>query len=127
MNVRTYSVQRGGVKTISASAVPPTAAVLSRKKRAIEEKKEEASSGKIENLDASKYDLTPKNIEEKLGITPEQKSTVKDLLNKLKKVISAYNSMPDKNSEAGQNSLIQQGKYVDAIQKKLPASSQAQP
>lgn len=89
MNVRTYSVQRGGVKTISASAVPPTAAVLSRKKRAIEEKKEEASSGKIENLDASKYDLTPKNIEEKLGITPEQKSTVKDLLNKLKKVISA--------------------------------------
>lgn len=35
--------------------------------------------------------------------------------------------MPDKNSEAGQNSLIQQGKYVDAIQKKLPASSQAQP
>jgi cysteine protease domain, YopT-type len=88
--------------------------VLSRKKRDVENKKE------IKNeLSVNKYDLTYKNIAEKLGLSSEQQTSVKELLNKLRKAITNYNALIEKNSSEGQSLLIRQAKLVEEIQEKI--------
>ncbi|WP_080125982.1 LifA/Efa1-related large cytotoxin [Chlamydia suis] len=92
--------------------------LLVRKKRS-EEKKESVKEVKKEESPVSKYDLTYQNIESKLGISPEQRTSVQGLLNRLKRAITKYNTLTEKNSSEGQDFLIQQAKIVKEIQKKL--------
>ncbi|WP_365820983.1 LifA/Efa1-related large cytotoxin [Chlamydia sp.] len=92
--------------------------VLSRKKRANSEPKQEQAEKK-ESLQTPTYDLTVKNIEEKLKFKSEQKALVIGELEKLKKAISKYNTLEEKNSKEGQKALIRQAVLLDGIQKKL--------
>ncbi len=118
VDVRNYVHSAKSNKDVTLS--PP---LLVRKKRS-EEKKEgikEVKNG--ESL--SKYDLTYQNIESKLGITSEQRASVQGLLNKLKRAITKYNTLTEKNSSEGQEFLIQQAKIVEQIQKKLVSTGLA--
>lgn len=114
VNVRNYVHTSKSNKDVTL--LPP---LLVRKKRSVEENKEGLKEvKKVESL-VSTYDLTYKNIESKLGIPPEQLASVQELLNKLKRAITNYNALTEKNSSEGQEFLIQQAKIVEEIQKKL--------
>ncbi|WP_080125417.1 LifA/Efa1-related large cytotoxin [Chlamydia suis] len=113
VDVRNYVHAANSNKDVTLS--PP---LLVRKKRS-EEKKEGIKEVKKEESLVSKYDLTYQNIESKLGILPEQRASVQGLLNRLKRAITKYNTLTEKNSSEGQDFLIQQAKIVKEIQKKL--------
>ncbi|QYC86929.1 LifA/Efa1-related large cytotoxin [Chlamydia suis] len=114
VDVRNYVHTSKSNKDVTLS--PP---LLVRKKRSVEEKKEGIKEVKNGESLVSTYDLTYKNIESKLGIPPEQLASVQELLNKLKRAITNYNALTEKNSSEGQEFLIQQAKIVEEIQKKL--------
>ncbi|WP_080122933.1 LifA/Efa1-related large cytotoxin [Chlamydia suis] len=114
VDVRNYVHAAKSNKDVALS--PP---LLVRKKRSEEEKKESPKEVKNGESPVSTYDLTYKNIESKLGISSEQRTSVQELLNKLKRAITKYNALTEKNSSEGQEFLIKQAKIVEEIQKKL--------
>ncbi|WP_213357667.1 LifA/Efa1-related large cytotoxin [Chlamydiifrater phoenicopteri] len=91
----------------------PLQKLLFRKKRAAADQ-----SG----AEVSKYDLTDKNVVEKLGLTSEEIKSCPKAINNLKKAINRYNKMEDKNSREGQGLLVKQAEFLDQIKKKLKLS-----
>ncbi|AAP05301.1 LifA/Efa1-related large cytotoxin [Chlamydia caviae] len=99
-------------KTVSADSVQNVedSPSFSRRKRALEEEAQEAG--------AEKYDLTPENIVDKLGLTEAQKKTCRASINNIKKAIGYYNNLAEKNSRKGQDLLVKQSVFLETIQKK---------
>ncbi|WP_349821431.1 LifA/Efa1-related large cytotoxin [Chlamydia abortus] len=83
---------------------------VSRKKRAVEE----ANGAPIQ-----KYDLTDKNIMDRLQLSAEQVAPSQKSMNNLKKAISRYGGLSNKNSRIGQRLLVDQSRFLEEIQKKL--------
>ncbi|WP_370917922.1 LifA/Efa1-related large cytotoxin [Chlamydia pecorum] len=122
VNVRKYT--HPFLQTEPLSKVSAPSSVLSRRKRAAPDQPQQEAS---ENTESSKkYDLTEKNIEEKLKLNSEQKALITGDLEKLKKAINKYNALKEKNSKVGQEALIRQSVLLDSIQKKLYPKEKAQ-
>lgn len=83
---------------------------VSRKKRAVEE----ANGASIQ-----KYDLTDKNIMDRLQLSAEEVASCQKSVNNLKKAISRYGGLRDKNSRTGQSLLVDQSRFLEEIQEKL--------
>lgn len=125
VNIREYTHQSLQTEHPSKVSLKKSSHILSRKKRTIPEtESQQEASVNTENL--KKYDLTEKNLEEKLKLTTEQKNLVKGELEKLKKAINRYNSLPEKNSKEGQENLVRQSVLLDSMQKKLYPKEKAQ-
>ncbi len=122
VNVRKYT--HPFLQTEPLSKVSAPSSVLSRRKRAAPDQPQQEASENTESK--KKYDLTEKNIEEKLKLKPEEKDLVKGELEKLKKAINRYNTLEEKNSKEGQEALIRQSVLLDGIQKKLYPKEKAQ-
>ncbi|ATQ72630.1 LifA/Efa1-related large cytotoxin [Chlamydia psittaci] len=69
-----------------------------------------------------KYDLTDKNIVSRLQLTEEQVKSCQKSVNNLKKAISRYGGLRNKNSRVGQRLLVDQSRFMEDIQKKLHLS-----
>lgn len=125
VNIREYTHQSLQTEHPSKVSLKKSSQILSRKKRTIPETESQQEAS--ENTESSKkYDLTEKNIEEKLKLKPEEKDLVKGELEKLKKAINRYNTLEEKNSKEGQEALIRQSVLLDGIQKKLYPKEKAQ-
>ncbi|WP_370913668.1 LifA/Efa1-related large cytotoxin [Chlamydia pecorum] len=124
VNVRKYT--HPFLQTEPLSKVSAPSSVLSRRKRAVPEQPQQSQQEQATGSKPSKYDLTEKNIEEKLKLTPEQKALITGDLEKLKKAINKYNALKEKNSKVGQEVLIRQSVLLDSIQKKLYPKEKAQ-
>ncbi|WP_407365616.1 LifA/Efa1-related large cytotoxin [Chlamydia pecorum] len=122
VNVRKYT--HPFLQTEPLSKVRAPSSVLSRRKRAAPDQPQQEASVNTESK--KKYDLTEKNIEEKLKLNSEQKALVIGELEKLKKAINRYNTLEEKNSKVGQEALIRQSVLLDSIQKKLYPKEKAQ-
>lgn len=66
-----------------------------------------------------KYDLTDKNIVSRLQLSPDQVASCQKSVNNLKKAISRYGGLRNKNSRIGQRLLVDQSRFVEEIHKKL--------
>ena len=124
VNVRKYT--HPFLQTEPLSKVRAPSSVLSRRKRAAPEQPQQSQQEQATGSKPSKYDLTEKNIEEKLKLNSEQKALVIGELEKLKKAINRYNTLEEKNSKEGQEALIRQSVLLDGIQKKLYPKEKAQ-
>lgn len=87
---------------------------LKRNKRAVGDQVVEANAEA-----AFKYDLTPKNVGDKLKLTPEQITKCQRSYNNLRRSIARYNALGTKNTPAGQDLLSKQGIFLEKIQERL--------
>ncbi|EPP28325.1 tcdB toxin N-terminal helical domain protein, partial [Chlamydia psittaci 84-8471/1] len=60
-----------------------------------------------------KYDLTDKNIVSRLQLTEEQVKSCQKSVNNLKKAISRYGGLRNKNSRVGQRLLVDQSRFME--------------